>query len=164
VINAASNPKTENPQITRGHDSVLHGGNSALAKTNRDTVYLIGPWGSGAQVNGQFQTQSGEPDWNGWTHVDNTQETFSAKNSPTPFNPSTKIEFNLPSEGHLSLKIFNVRGELVKTLIDENREAGSGFTVWGGENGHGERVSSGVYFYEIRSHSEVKIGKMVLLK
>jgi hypothetical protein len=47
----------------------------ALAKAGRDTAILIGPWGSGAQANGQFQDDRGQPDWNGWTHYDVTQPT-----------------------------------------------------------------------------------------
>jgi len=58
-----------------GHDSVLFGGNSEHSKTECDTILLLGPWGSGALSNGQFQDQSGQPDWNGWTSVDYTQPT-----------------------------------------------------------------------------------------
>ncbi len=89
---------------------------------------------------------------------------FTTKNYPNPFNPSTRIDFHLPQTGHLNLKIFNVRGELVKTLIDENRNGGAGYVVWDGDNEVGEKVSSGVFFYEIRTAGEVLVGKMVLLK
>ncbi len=89
---------------------------------------------------------------------------FFSKNYPNPFNPSTKIEFNLPKAGHLSLKVFNVRGELVKTLIDEKWGAGLGSIIWDGNNDFGEQVSSGVFFYEIRTAGKVIVKKMVLVK
>ena len=89
---------------------------------------------------------------------------FYAKNYPNPFNPTTKIEFNMPKAGHLTLKVYNVRGELVKTLIDEEREAGADHIMWDGTNQQGSPVSSGVYFYEARSAGEVSVNKMALVK
>ena len=89
---------------------------------------------------------------------------FFAKNYPNPFNPTTKIEFNMPKAGHLTLKIYNVRGELVKTLIDEARAAGADHVMWDGTNSQGSNVSSGVYFYEARTAGEVQVSKMALVK
>jgi hypothetical protein len=89
---------------------------------------------------------------------------FSVQNYPNPFNPSTRIEFNLPRPGHLGLKIFNLRGELVKTLIDEERPAGSDHITWDGLDDNGSGVSSGVYFYEARTAGEVVLGKMALVR
>jgi hypothetical protein len=82
---------------------------------------------------------------------------------PNPFNPSTKIEFNMPQKGHLSLKIYDVRGQLVRTLINEVRES-SGHVMWDGTNDQGKRVSSGVYFYEARTAGQVVVNKMALVK
>ncbi len=89
---------------------------------------------------------------------------FFAKNYPNPFNPTTKIEFNMPKAGHLSLKVYNVRGELVKTLIDETQVAGAGSIMWDGTNDQGSSVSSGVYFYEARTAGDVQVNKMALVK
>jgi flagellar hook assembly protein FlgD len=88
---------------------------------------------------------------------------FAVRNYPNPFNPSTRIEYTLARPGHLSLKVFNLKGELVKTLIDERRETG-GFVVWDGTDDRDSQVASGVYFYEARSAGEVKVDKMVLIK
>ncbi|MCP4293105.1 MAG: hypothetical protein GY780_14860, partial [bacterium] len=63
------------PERSLGAGGVFHGGSTEHSKSSRDTIILIGPWGSGAQVNGQFQNPSGDPDWNGWTHWDVTQPT-----------------------------------------------------------------------------------------
>ena len=89
---------------------------------------------------------------------------FTAKNYPNPFNPKTTIEFNLPQRGHVTLKIFNVRGELVNTLVDEVRSADKYTVVWDGTNERGGRVSSGVYFYELKAGGESRIEKMALVK
>ncbi len=71
----------------------------------------------------------------------------------------------MPKAGHLSLNVYNVRGQLVKTLIDSQVEAtDSGSIVWDGTNNQGSSVSSGVYFYEARANGEVKVQKMALVK
>ena len=88
---------------------------------------------------------------------------FAVSNYPNPFNPATKINYQIKAPGHLSLKIFNVRGELVRTLIDGQVEA-SNFVMWDGTNDAGANVSSGVYFYEARMGGDVKVNKMALVK
>ncbi len=89
---------------------------------------------------------------------------FSVSNFPNPFNPSTSIEYTMPKRGHLSLKVFNVRGELVRTLINGVRDQGSDRVVWDGTNDAGRQVSSGVYFYEARTGDKVEVRKMALVK
>ncbi|MBU8871645.1 MAG: T9SS type A sorting domain-containing protein [Gemmatimonadales bacterium] len=89
---------------------------------------------------------------------------FATSAYPNPFNPITKIEFNLPKTEHLSLKIFNVRGELVRTLINEVTAEGPGFIIWNGSNDQGREASSGVYFYEARTADGVEINKMTLVQ
>ena len=88
---------------------------------------------------------------------------FAVANYPNPFNPATKISYVVPRAGHLSLKIFNVRGELVRTLVDGQVEA-SGDVMWDGTNNQGGAAASGVYFYEARLGNEVRISKMALIK
>ena len=83
---------------------------------------------------------------------------------PNPFNPTTKIQYTMPKAGHLTLKIYNVKGELVKTLIDESVEAGQNHIMWDGTNQSGAKVSSGVYFSEARTAGQVKVNKMALVK
>jgi len=91
-------------------------------------------------------------------------EKFAVSNYPNPFNPSTKIIYTMPQRGHLTLKIYNVRGELVRTLIDEVRDKGSDHIMWDGTNSQGSQVSSGVYFYEARTGGDVQVQKMALVK
>ena len=89
---------------------------------------------------------------------------FAVSNYPNPFNPATKIQLNLPKAGHVSVKIFNVRGELVRTLQDGNMAMGNHELLWQGQTDQGSQAASGVYFYETRYNGEVKVNKMALVK
>jgi hypothetical protein len=92
------------------------------------------------------------------------------QNYPNPFNPSTRIQFALPQESTVKLKVFNLLGQEVITLADEVRPAGYFFTEWNGTNSLGSRVSSGVFFYRMEAtavsgnRSFVSVKKMLLLK
>jgi hypothetical protein len=89
---------------------------------------------------------------------------FSVHQYPNPFNPRTKIAFNLPRRGELSLKVYNLRGELVRTLIHEVRPAGADFVIWDGTDAAGQAVASGIYFCETRFLGERQVQKMALLR
>jgi len=88
-----------------------------------------------------------------------------AQNYPNPFNPSTTITFELRDRAHVALRIYNVAGQLVRTLVDDVRDAGVTHTVeWDGRDAHGQAVSTGVYFYRIATRGFTSTRKMVLLK
>jgi hypothetical protein len=87
-----------------------------------------------------------------------------AQNYPNPFNPATQIEFTLPKFQHVSLVVYDVLGRKVKTLIDEERRAGQHRVTWAGTNDLGQSVSSGVYFYQLKSGDLMKIRKMILVR
>lgn len=89
---------------------------------------------------------------------------FAATNFPNPFNPKTTIQLNLPSDGKVSLKVYNVRGELVRTLVDGQLPAGQPTFEWSGENDQGGQAASGVYFYKAEHNGNSLIKKMALLK
>jgi len=97
---------------------------------------------------------------------DETPKAFSlAQNFPNPFNPSTRIKFTLPVKSNVSLRIYNVAGQLVKTLVDGTMEAGSHELSWDGTNNLGSSVASGVYFYKINAGNDYEnMKKMVLLR
>ena len=86
------------------------------------------------------------------------------QNYPNPFNPLTTIRFFMPAEGHASLRIYNVRGELVRTLIDTQTPKGEIVVMWDGTDDRGRKVGSGVYFYELRTANERVSKKMILLR
>jgi hypothetical protein len=88
-----------------------------------------------------------------------------AQNYPNPFNPQTTIAFSIRERGQVRIDVYNVAGELVKTLLDETRAAGSYTDVrWDGTNGANQPVSSGVYFYKLVTSNFSQTKKMVLLK
>lgn len=90
------------------------------------------------------------------------------QNYPNPFNPSTTIAYDIPddqtSSVQVSLKVYNVRGQVVKTLVNTAKDAGHYVVQWDGTNENGETISSGVYFYRIKAGDFVTTRKMVLLK
>ncbi len=87
-----------------------------------------------------------------------------SQNYPNPFNPETYIDFTIPNEAEVSLRIYNVKGQLVKTLVQERMSPGNHTIRWDGRNESGEKVSSGVYFYRLTLGEKSIIKKMVLLK
>jgi hypothetical protein len=87
-----------------------------------------------------------------------------AQNYPNPFNPQTTIAFTLKERGTVSLKVYNVNGELVKTLVNADRASGTYSEKWNGVNEAGQPVSSGVYFYKLVTNNFSQTKKMVLLK
>ncbi len=86
------------------------------------------------------------------------------QNWPNPFNPQTTISFDLPAAGHASLRIYNARGALVRTLKDERLAAGPHTVVWDGRSNQDGAVASGVYFYRLDASDEVQTRRMMLLK
>jgi hypothetical protein len=87
-----------------------------------------------------------------------------SQNFPNPFNPTTTIKFDVRAKGHVSLKIYNVAGQLVKTMVDEVMDAGSYSRDWTGVNNAGAKVASGVYFYSFEAENFKATKKMVLLR
>ncbi|MGI0016237.1 MAG: FlgD immunoglobulin-like domain containing protein, partial [Nitrososphaera sp.] len=71
------------------------------------------------------------------------------QNHPNPFNPSTEIKYDLPEDGHVTLSIFNMVGQKVRTLVDEPKTVGYHNALWDGRDEAGKEVSSGVYLYRI---------------
>lgn len=87
-----------------------------------------------------------------------------SKNYPNPFNPDTNISFSIKEDGFVSLKIYNTRGQLVRTLVSENLQEGVHFTSWNGKDNSNKAVSSGIYFYKMDSKNYSSARKMLLLK
>ncbi len=86
------------------------------------------------------------------------------QNYPNPFNPSTEILFDLPHRSRVRIEIYNVMGQRVRNLVDEQLPAGSYRRSWDGTNDLGQSVSSGVYLYRMVTETFVQARKMVLLK
>ena len=87
-----------------------------------------------------------------------------AQNHPNPFNPKTMISFALPVEGQASLKVYDVEGRMVRTLLEKGLPAGEHHVVWDGTDDQGRSLASGVYFYRVKAAGEIQTRKMLLLK
>jgi len=113
-----------------------------------DTIRVIDKGGKKAQADEQFN-----------------QAKFSlSQNYPNPFNPQTTIEYDIEKDCDVTLKIYNLAGQLIKTLVDEYQTAGPHTITWHGDTDAGQEVASGVYFYRIKAGDKAAIKKMVVLK
>jgi hypothetical protein len=91
------------------------------------------------------------------------------QNYPNPFNPSTTIEYSIPKASNVKITVYNILGDVVNMIFNSFREAGSYRAVWNALDGNGNKVSSGVYFYELKSFTgsgqeSIQMKKMILLK
>jgi len=85
-------------------------------------------------------------------------------NYPNPFNPITTIRYSVSKDCRVKLKIFNVKGQLIKTLVDGFRKTGGYEVKWNGTNNRGGSLASGVYFYRLEAGQFTETKKMVLLR
>ncbi|MCF6269102.1 MAG: T9SS type A sorting domain-containing protein [Melioribacteraceae bacterium] len=86
------------------------------------------------------------------------------QNYPNPFNPSTTISYTIPKTSKVSVKVFDILGREVVSLLDEVQVRGAYDVVWNGKNNFGEIVGSGIYFYRVETEKFAQVMKMILLK
>ena len=136
--------------VTGGYDGTLDFGGSTLYPFDGDFYFDL------------FLVRFAEP----VTSVPRSisRDHLSLLATPNPFNPATTIRYAVPSNGHVTLAIYDARGVRVATLVDEPKLAGEYTVPWLGRNAAGDGVSSGVYFARITHASGTKSYKMVLLK
>ncbi len=87
-----------------------------------------------------------------------------SQNVPNPFNPATTISYELNAGGQVDLRVFDLAGRLVRTLVHDSQEAGTHQVLWRGRDQAGRTVAAGVYFYRLDAGSQVKTRRMVLAK
>jgi len=96
-----------------------------------------------------------------------TQNTKLIKNVsgfPNPFNPTTTIKFSLKEATTVNLEIYNVKGQKVKTLVNQKLAMGTHGILWNGEDNYGKKATSGIYFYKLSTPKETVSGKLLMLK
>lgn len=86
------------------------------------------------------------------------------QNYPNPFNPQTTINYQVANDAHVKIEIYNLMGQLVKTLVDKKQARGSYSITWSGDNQTGAQVSSGVYFLKMRAGDFARVRKMALIR
>jgi flagellar hook assembly protein FlgD len=87
-----------------------------------------------------------------------------SQNHPNPFNPRTAIDFTLPARSDVSITIFNILGQKIKTLVEKSLPAGNYGIIWDGTDYRGQSVSSGIYLYHMRAGEFNQTRKMLLIK
>ena len=87
-----------------------------------------------------------------------------SQNYPNPFNPSTTVEYALPKNGRVRLTLYNLLGQRIRTLLDQDQKKGYHKVVWDGDNDRGLRASSGIYIYRLEFLDRVAVRKLVLVK
>lgn len=107
-----------------------------------------------------------ELDWNQFLPVN--EDVIDAKeilltNYPNPFNPTTTISFSIPNESNISISIYNIKGQKIKSLVTESFEIGNHSIIWNGDDESGKAVSSGVYLYKLSVNGDTDIIKKCML-
>ena len=121
---------------------------------NQDTGWIVG---SGGII---LKTTNG-----GITFIEEEQiyetttEFLLSQNYPNPFNPATKIKYSIPQSSQVIIKVYDILGSLIETLVNEEKPAGTFELTWNASN-----LPSGVYFYQLKTGEFINIKKMILLK
>ena len=101
------------------------------------------------------------------TSAEGVYPVFSTKlnpNFPNPFNPETTISFSIKEDCRVTIDVYNIKGQKVKTLVNEKLNAGAHQVIWHGKDENGKSVSSGIYFYKMNSGRYTSVKKMILMK
>ncbi|MBI4727552.1 FG-GAP repeat protein [candidate division TA06 bacterium] len=86
------------------------------------------------------------------------------QNSPNPFRHTTAISFQLPQPATVTLKVYNIAGQLVKTLVNDDKKAGSYEVKWNGRDDNGQKVSNGIYIYQLKTGGESMVRRMTCIR
>ena len=97
--------------------------------------------------------------------LDNLPSDFKmSQNYPNPFNPTTTIEFNLPTKSNVTINIYNLLGQQIQQLVNQEYSAGNYRITWDGKTSDGIQTATGIYFYRLETNNYVETKKMLLLK
>ncbi len=108
----------------------------------------------------------GAYEWDG-TSIGNEElivKNYELYNYPNPFNPETKIAFSIPEETNVNILIYNIKGQKVRTLVNDKLEKGNHQITWNSKDDSGKNAASGIYFYKLKTNKKEIMKKMLLLK
>ena len=149
----------------------------ALGSGVNNVICGIAAIESSVYVGGYFTTTGGNPsslfgiyqnELNGIEEkliISDLQPLFKLKqNVPNPFTQGTTINYQLQKAGHVSLNVYNITGQVVRTLVAEVQNVGSYSVVWNGRDDDGKSVSTGLYFYRLSLSGINDVKRLVLIK
>lgn len=113
------------------------------------------------------QVDLGAYEWQGQVDIEDllAVPVFSMRNYPNPFNPTTTISFEIPHDAYVNLEIYNIRGQMVKHLLNTHKAMGKHSVVWDGKDDQGRDCSSGVYYFQLSSSDGIRhTQKMLMMK
>lgn len=119
---------------------------------------LLKTWGIDPPQRGQGRQDRGK------NRGERGDSTIGANNRPNPFNPETIINYTLENPEHVTIKIYNIQGQLIRTLTDTQKSVGTHHVRWNGRHDNGEVVSAGMYIYHIEAGKQILTGRMTLAK
>lgn len=118
-------------------------------------------------INDEWNAASYSLEWSSFL-VDTTQQETSsfnlAQNFPNPFSTQTIIRYNLPEAGNVLIKVFDIAGRKITTLVNQRQDGGDHYTLWNGKDNSGNDAASGIYLYYIQFDNQSISGKMILSK
>ncbi|MCF7857967.1 MAG: T9SS type A sorting domain-containing protein [Candidatus Cloacimonetes bacterium] len=142
---------------SRSENSII---DSYTLKENQDDPGIKARIDFSENQNNYYIVSFNEPGNN----VPEVTKTSLDQNYPNPFNPSTTIAYSLQNDGMAELNVYNIKGQLVKTLVNGEQPAGLYEAVWNGKDNNEKNISSGVYFYKLSTKDETIMKKMLMLK
>jgi hypothetical protein len=155
VVFSGTTNSTDMPFTSGVYDTTYNGGGSGWGGENLGGDIYISRLDSDLSAN---PTIIDEP------AVKLPRATLLYENYPNPFNPHTTIKFHLQQAGPVTLKIYNIKGQLVNVLVDDTEGEGYHEVSWDGKDKKANTVSSGIYFYKLTVDGETTTRKMVLLQ
>lgn len=144
-------------------DSDGDGFSNGVELQNASGVWTGGTIGDPSKVTNPGDPQS-KPNPTSLTETTIPNQYKLYNNYPNPFNPSTRIVFDIPRNEIVSLRIFDINGQLVRTLVDQDLPAGKHERLWDGKNDSGNFVASGIYIYRISAGHFDRSARMLLMK
>jgi len=141
-----------------------------IALDDNGNSYVIGYFSETAIFDSYSMTSSGEVDifvaklfYNTAVDYELANTMSDILNYPNPFNPTTSINFSIQNDSKINLSIYNIKGQMIKSLLNDQITSGEHSIVWNGDDDYNKPVSSGIYFYKLNVNDKTEAMKKCLL-